>query len=72
MATDSSFQDQTQGSVPSRPEPGSEEPTLDPDDPDHYDPLKTPGDARPEDWKDPPDADLPAANEETPLSDDLR
>lgn len=32
MSTDSSFQNQTQGSVPSKPEPGSDEPTLDPDD----------------------------------------
>lgn len=72
MSIDSNFQDLTQGSVPSKPEPGSEEPTLDPDDPDHYDPLTTPEDGRPEDWKDPPDTDLPAADEETPLSDDMR
>jgi hypothetical protein len=51
MSTDSSFQDQTQGSVPSKPEPGSDEPTLDPDDPNKYDPLKNPSDDRPDDWK---------------------
>lgn len=72
MSTDLSFQD-TQGSVPSKPEPGSDEPQLDPDDPDKYDPLKNPDDSeRPEDWKDPSERVTPEADEETPLSDDRR
>ncbi|WP_412071775.1 hypothetical protein [Pseudomonas fluorescens] len=61
MSTDSSFQNQTQGSVPSKPEPSSDEPTLDPDDPNKYDPLKNPSDDRPEDWKDPGERTTPEA-----------
>jgi hypothetical protein len=72
MSTDSSFPDQTQGSVPSKPEPGSDEPTLDPDDPNKYDPLKNPSDDRPEDWKEPGERTTPEADEITPLSDDMR
>lgn len=72
MSTDSSFQDQPQGSVPSKPEPGTDEPTLDPDDPDKYDPLKSPASDRPEDWRDPAERVTPEADEQTPLSDDRR
>lgn len=71
MSTDSSFQDQTRGSVPSKPEPGTDEPVLDPDDPDKYDPLKTPDDDRPEGW-DRAERVTPEADEVTPLSDDRR
>jgi hypothetical protein len=72
MSTDSSFQDQTRGSVPSKPEPGTDEPTLDPNDPNKYDPLKSPSDDRPDDWKDTGERNTPEADEETPLSDDMR
>lgn len=76
MSTDLSFQDKTvQGTVPSNPEPGTDEPTLDPKDRGKFDPLERPGNVkeeRPEDWKDPADKDLPEADEETPLSDDRR
>jgi hypothetical protein len=74
MSTDSSFhdetqrQDQTQGSVPSKP-------GLNPDDPDKYDPLTRPDmgtGERPEDGEDPAGRDLPEADEQTPLSDDRR
>jgi hypothetical protein len=72
MTNDSSFQDQAQGSVPTRPEPDSDERTLDPDDPDKYDPLKNPGDDRGEDGRDPAERTPPEADEQTPLSDDRR
>ncbi|WP_150771152.1 hypothetical protein [Pseudomonas fluorescens] len=72
MSTDSSFQDQTQGSVPSKPEPGSDETELDPKDPSKYDPLKKPADDQPDDWKDRGERVTPEADEETPLSDDMR
>jgi hypothetical protein len=42
MSTDSSFEDQTQGSVPSKPEPGTDEPSTDPDAPGTFDPLARP------------------------------
>ena len=63
MSIDSSFEDQTQGSVPSKPEPGSEEPQL-PEDPGQSDPLKSPKDDRPEDWRDPAKTNLPEADED--------
>jgi hypothetical protein len=44
MSIDSSFEDQTQGSVPSKPEPGSDEQQR-PDDPGQPDPLKRPKDS---------------------------
>lgn len=72
MSTDSSFQDQPSASVPSRPEPGADEPTLDPDDPNKYDPLKNPDRDRPQDWDDPAERNTPEADEQTPLSDDRR
>lgn len=76
MATDSSFQDKKmQGSVPPEPESGIDRPTIDPVRPDKYDPLVRPDDVtkeRPEDWIDPADRDLPAADEQSPLSDDRR
>jgi hypothetical protein len=72
MSTDSSFEDQTQSSVPSKPEPGSDEPTLNPNDPNKYDPLRSPTDDGPDDWKDPAERVTPEADEETPLSDDRR
>lgn len=70
MSTDSRFQNLTQGSVPSKPEPSSDEPTLDPDDPNKYDPLKNPSDERQEDWRDPGERITPEADEQAPLSDD--
>lgn len=72
MSTDSSFQDEAQGSVPSKPEPGTDEPTLDPNDPNKYDPLSNPREERPEDWEDPAERMTPEADEITPLSDDMR
>lgn len=69
MSIDSSFEDQTQGSVPSKPEPGSDEPQR-PDDPGQYDPLKSPKDDRPEGWRDPAERNMP--DEEAPSSDDMR
>ncbi|MEA5670448.1 hypothetical protein VA602_03740 [Pseudomonas sp. MH2] len=71
MSNDSSFQNQPQGSDPSRPDPEIDDPTLDPDDPKKYDPLSKPGMDRPEDWED-PDRVPPEADEQTPLSDDRR
>lgn len=71
MSIDSSFQDQPQGSDPSMPGPDVNNPTLNPDAPKKYDPLRKPSLDRPEDWEDqerlPPEAD-----EQTPLSDDRR
>lgn len=72
MSTDSSFNDETKGSVSSKPEPGTDEPTLDPNDPSKYDPLKNPQDDRPEAWKNPAERVTPEADEQTPLSDDRR
>jgi len=72
MFTESNYEDHTQASVPSKPEPGTDEPALDPQDPNKYDPLKNPSDDRPEDWKDPAERVTPEADEETPLSDDRR
>lgn len=72
MSTDSSFRDQPQGSDPSRPQPDTNNPQLDPDDPNKYDPLKKPDRERPEDWIDPGERMPPEADEQTPLSDDRR
>ena len=72
MSTDSSFNDQTKGSAPSKSEPGTDETTLEPNDTNKYDPLKNPSDDRPEDWQDPAERETPEADEETPLSDDRR
>ena len=63
MSIDSSFEDQTQGSVPSKPDPGSEEPQR-PDDPGQNDPLKSPKDDSVEDWRDPAERNLPEADED--------
>lgn len=71
MSTDSTFQDQPQGSDPSRSNPEVDDPTLDPDDSKKYDPLRKPDTERPEDWED-PDRVPPEADEQTPLSDDRR
>jgi|EndMetStandDraft_2_1072991.scaffolds.fasta_scaffold2157511_1 hypothetical protein len=80
MSSDSSFQENmqdpnnTQGAVPSKPEPGNDDSQPNPDDPGKYDPLSQPDkeeDARPEDWNEPP-RDVPEADEQTPLSDDRR
>ncbi|MGG7648423.1 MULTISPECIES: hypothetical protein [unclassified Pseudomonas] len=71
MSIDSSFEDRTQGSVPSKPEPGSEEPQR-PDDPGQPDPLKRPKDERPEDWRDPAERNMPEADEETSSADNMR
>lgn len=72
MSNNSNFQNQAQGSDPATPKPGTDEPTLDPDDPNKYDPLKNPGSERPGDWRDPGERTTPEADEETPLSDDMR
>ncbi|MVV48086.1 hypothetical protein EJA72_07480 [Pseudomonas sp. PB120] len=72
MSIDLSVQNQTQGFFPSKPEPGSDEPTLDPDDPKKYDPLKNPSDDRPENQKESGERTTPEADEQTPLSDDRR
>ncbi|MGF6109954.1 hypothetical protein HKK52_31150 [Pseudomonas sp. ADAK2] len=76
MANDSMFQGATPNTDPTRPMPGTDEPTLDSDAPAGMDPSRDPAlsdEDRPEDWKDPAaDEDVPAADEETPLSDDLR
>jgi hypothetical protein len=75
MSDDSTFQQQEQnpmqGAVPSRPEPGTDDPITTPEDPGRYDPLTSPDDQRPDDWED-PDRDMPEADEPTPLSDDRR
>lgn len=71
MSTDSSFQDQPQGSDPSMPDPENNDPTLNPDDPNKYDPLGKPDTERPEDW-DGQERLPPEADEQTPLSDDRR
>ncbi|MNP39642.1 hypothetical protein D3C76_1332270 [compost metagenome] len=76
MTTDSTFQDklqrqnQTQGSVPSKPEP--ENPLVNPNDPGKYDPLTRPDPEQSQDWDEPAGRDLPEADEQTPLSDDRR
>lgn len=75
MAIDSSFEFE-KGQTPI---PGSDEPSLDPENPNDLDPLRRPADPgtdpedpRPDDWKDPPGDEMPAADEQAPLSDDLR
>jgi hypothetical protein len=73
MATDSSFQDEAQGSAPSRPEPGTDEPTMDPDNPGQFDPLARPDVVtrkRPQDWKDPSAGDGIPDDEDMPLPND--
>lgn len=76
MPTDSSFQDKKmQGSVPPKPESGTDKPTTDPEDPGKFDPLARPDVLKKErlgDWEDPANKDLPEADEETPPSDDRR
>lgn len=72
MADKSIFQGGNDSNVPSRPTPGVDEPPTEPDDTGGFDPLKRPDVVTrdpPEDWEDP---DLPAPDEETPLSDDRR
>jgi hypothetical protein len=70
------FQGGTPNTDPTRPMPGTDEPTLDQDAPSDMDSTREPAEAdadRPEDWKDPTaDEDVPTADEETPLSDDRR
>jgi hypothetical protein len=77
MANDLLFQGGVLPTDPTRPMPGTDEPTL----ADHDSPMGMPSgrdplsDAdRPEDWKDPAaeDEDVPPADEPTPLSDDRR
>ena len=69
MSTDSTFQYEAPGQAPL---PGTDEPSLDPENPDNLDPMRRgPGEERPED-RDPPVEGVPAADDETPLSDDLR
>ena len=58
MATDSSFQDETQGNVPSSPEPDTDEPMIDPDEPGK------------KDWKDPSAGDGIPDDEDMPLPND--
>lgn len=73
MSTDSSFQDETQGSVPSKPEPGMDEPTMDPDAPGKIDPLARPDVVtreRPQDRKDPSAGDGIPDDEDMPLPND--
>jgi len=70
MSIDSSFEDQTQGAVPSKPEPGSDEPPR-PDDPGHSDPLKSPKDDR-LGATNPAERSLPEADEDMSSSDDTR
>ena len=70
MSTDSTFQYETPDPVPV---PGTDEPSLDPENPDNLDPMRRgPGEERPEDWREPPVEGVPAPDEQTPLSDDLR
>lgn len=71
MSTDSSFQDQPQGSDPTTPDPMIDDPILDPDDPKKYDPLSKPDADRPDGWED-HEREPPEADEQTPLSDDRR
>lgn len=76
MANDSMLQGGTPNTDPTRPMPGTDEPTLDDDAPPGRDPSLDPAAAdadRPEDWKDPAAyEDVPPADEPTPLSDDRR
>lgn len=71
MSTDSSFQDEPQGSDPTTPDPMIDDPILDPDDPKKYDPLSNPDADSPEGWED-QEREPPEADEQTPLSDDRR
>ncbi|MBY8933278.1 hypothetical protein A1354_27670 [Pseudomonas asplenii] len=77
MANDLLFQGGVLPTDPTRPLPGTDEPTLaDHDAPPGMNPGRDPlSDAdRPEDWQDPAadDEDVPPADEPTPLSDDRR
>ncbi|SDP26530.1 hypothetical protein SAMN04489798_5190 [Pseudomonas arsenicoxydans] len=75
MANDSMLQGGTPNNDPTRPMPGTDEPTLDHDAPPGMDPSRDPASAgdRPDDWMDPAaDEDVPPADEPTPLSDDRR
>ncbi|MDR9752594.1 hypothetical protein RG836_14155 [Pseudomonas sp. SZMC_28357] len=78
MANDTQFQGGNEQLDPTRPMPGTDEPSLNHDAPPGMDPSRDPANAeadddRPEDWKDPAaDEDVPTADEETPLSDDMR
>lgn len=59
-----------------RPHPDMDDPSMDHDVPPGMDPSRDPANSeveRPEDWRDPAlDDDIPAPDEETPLSDDRR
>jgi len=61
MSIDSSFEDQTQGSVPSKPATEPNDPTVKPSRSDETDPMRNPGAPdreRPEDWKDPNETEM--------------
>ncbi len=65
MSTESDFQQEIHGQSV---EPGTDEPSLDPDDPNDLDPLKQPD--QPEDGDEPPSTEVPAPDQQSPLSDD--
>lgn len=68
MSIDSSLPFETPDPAPV---PGTDEPSLDPDNPNDLDPLRRPHDPD-DDRVEPPSEEVPAPNQETPLSDDFR
>ncbi|RON27630.1 MULTISPECIES: hypothetical protein [Pseudomonas] len=76
MAYDPILQGGISDNDPVRPIPDRDDPSMDHDAPPGMDPSRDPADTdvdRPEDWRDPDlDDDIPAPDEETPLSDDRR
>ncbi|MBV4465029.1 hypothetical protein KVG95_17035 [Pseudomonas sp. SWRI79] len=80
MANEQILQGGTFDNDPVRPTPDVDDPSMDQDAPPGMDPSRDPTDTdidRPEDWRDPAldpavDDDIPAPDEETPLSDDRR
>jgi len=68
MADDSSLPYETPAPAPV---PGTDEPSLDPDNPNDLDPLRRPHEPD-EEGGEAPNEEVPAPDQETPLSDDLR
>ena len=62
MANETEYENGQGGSVPSKPTPGSNDPTVKPSGPAETDPMRNPGAPdrdRPEDWKDPNETQNP-------------
>lgn len=69
MANETEYENGQGGSVPSKPMPDPNDPTVKPSRPDETDPMKNPGAPdrdRPEDWKDPSQTEKPDEDDSSP------